>query len=395
MEPQTRPTAEPLRVLQFITPAGFYGAERWVLALANNINSEQALCDLAVTREGAGQDLTLAELYPTDTGQEVHYLDMKGRFDLGAVKQLCEIIQEGRIDVIHTHGYKSDIIGLFAARRTGIACVSTPHGFSGKVGMKLAAFIRVGVHLLRYFDQVVPLSEELMSDMRRFGVPEEKTRFIRNGVDLTEIDASLEKVPRGANAPAESGRAVGFIGQIIPRKGIGDLLEVFDSLHGSDSALQLQLVGDGRQRQELEDKARSLSSAEDIHFLGFRSDRLELLSGFDLFVMTSSLEGIPRCMMEAMAVGVPVVAYDIPGVDQLVEHERTGLLAPHGDKEALAACCRKLLDNPDLATELTGNARKMIEDKYSAARMAREYEGLFHELVHPSSFGASRNKQAV
>src|SRR5690554_7348773 len=77
-----------INVLQFITPAGFYGAERWVLALANNIDTAGVNCDLAVTRESADQDLTVAELYPTDSGQQVHYLGMNGRFDLRVIKQL-------------------------------------------------------------------------------------------------------------------------------------------------------------------------------------------------------------------------------------------------------------------------------------------------------------------
>ena len=370
---------KPLRVLQFITPAGFYGAERWVLALANNLNPDHLVCDLAVSRESSTQDLTVAELYPGSVG-EVHYLDMVGRFDFRIVKQLCDVIQKRRIDVIHTHGYKSDILGLLAARRAGIRCVSTPHGFSGNVGLKLAAFIRIGTWMLRYFDRVAPLSEELVADMKRFGVPDKKITFVRNGVDLTEIDAALKELK--AEYQAHSVDCVmGFIGQMIPRKGIPDLLEVFDQLYREDKKLKLQLLGDGRQREELEKKAAGQGSAKAIEFLGFRSDRLELLSRFSLFVMTSSLEGIPRCMMEAMAVGVPVVAYDIPGVDKLVTHGETGLLAPYGDKAALAKCCRQLLDDPELAKRLSANARQLIDEKYSAARMAQEYEHLFEDLL--------------
>lgn len=379
----------PKRVLQFITPSGFYGAERWVLALANNIDRDSVICDLAVTREGPDQDLTLAELYPTDSEQQVHYLDMSGRFDLRVLSQLCRIIRDRRIDIIHTHGYKSDILGVLAARRTGIACVSTPHGFSGKVGWKMGAFIKLGTHMLRYFDRVAPLSDELLQDMERFGVPQEKTTFIRNGVDLTEIDPVVQEVAN--RAPENEGMAtIGFIGQMIPRKGIHDLLDAFDALRGQVPSVQLQLLGDGRQRPELETYAASLGSASSVHFLGFRADRLELLSQFRIFVMTSSLEGIPRCMMEAMAVGVPVVAYDIPGVDQLVEHGQTGLLAPHGDKAALVACCRDLLDNPERARELAANARKMIEERYSAARMASEYDALFDSLTAQSLKKAPR-----
>ncbi|WP_298447405.1 glycosyltransferase family 4 protein [uncultured Marinobacter sp.] len=369
-----------LRVLQFITPAGFYGAERWVLALANNINRDDVICDLAVTRESPDQDLSVAEYYPRTDGQQVHYLEMNGRFDFRVVSRLCEVIRNNKIDVIHTHGYKSDILGLMAAKRAGIACVSTPHGFSGNVGFKLATFIRIGTYMLRFFDRVVPLSEELMDDMKRFKVPEARTSFIRNGVDLKEIDGALASLPQTNTADKES-PVIGFIGQLIPRKGIPDLIEVFDQLHQTQPNLRLQLLGGGSQRSDLEQQAAQLKSVNAIEFLGFRTDRLELLSKFSLFVMTSSLEGIPRCMMEAMAVGIPVVAYDIPGVDQLVEHGKTGLLAPFGDKAALAACCKQVLEDSALAATLSQNAREMVHARYSAARMADEYEALFRELT--------------
>ena len=379
-----------LNILQFITPAGFYGAERWVLALANNIDLHSVTCDLAVTRESERQDLTVAEVYPEAAG-EVHYLDMAGRFDFRVVRQLVDVIRRRQIDVIHTHGYKSDIIGLLAAKKAGIRCVSTPHGFSGKVSFKLGAFIKLGTFMLRYFDAVVPLSEELMDDMKRFGVPETKTHFIRNGVDLTEIDAAMQKL-RTAN-PSKTCKYIGYIGQMIPRKGLPDLLSAFERLYATDQSVRLQMLGDGRQRAELEAQAASMKSADAIEFLGFRSDRLALLSQFDLFVMTSSLEGIPRCLMEAMAVGVPVVAYDIPGVDQLVEHGKTGLLAPLGDVDALVDCCNQVLTNPELAHHLVANARAMVGERFSAARMAREYETLFAQLVSPDQPESSSMKE--
>ncbi|MFC6684914.1 glycosyltransferase [Marinobacter koreensis] len=165
---------KPLRVLQFITPSGFYGAERWVLALANNLDPKEIVCDLAVTEESPNQDLSIAEHYPHNLG-EVHRIRMNGRFDLRAIHRLARTLKEREIDVVHTHGYKSDIIGLIAARSAGIKCVSTPHGFSGKVGLKLATFIRIGTWVLKFFDAVAPLSEELVADMRRFQVPEKNS----------------------------------------------------------------------------------------------------------------------------------------------------------------------------------------------------------------------------
>nr|WP_297403587.1 glycosyltransferase [uncultured Marinobacter sp.] len=369
-----------IRVLQFIAPSGFYGAERWVLALANNIDEDAMVCDLVVTRESPNQDLRVAEGYPASAG-DVHYLDMNGRFDLMAIRRLVQIIRDRKIDVLLSHGYKSDIIGLVAAKWARIRCVSTPHGYSGNVGLKLRAFIHLGTSVLRYFDAVAPLSEELADDMKRFKVPADRIRFIRNGVDLKDIDGTLSSLNPNDHKPPGATQCIGFIGQLIPRKGLPDLLDAFDRLHSESDSLRLRIVGDGRQRPELESKCRGMASGSAVEFLGFRDDRLALLSAFDLFVMTSSLEGIPRCLMEAMAAGIPVVAYDIPGVDQLVEHEVTGMLAPYGDVDSLVACCRRVLNDSELRGRLVDNARERVDSVYSARRMATEYQSLFTELL--------------
>lgn len=372
---------KPVRVLQFITPSGFYGAERWILALANNSDPTRVIHDLAVTHEGPGQDLRIVELYPPQAGT-VQIIPAKGRFDPGIVKNLVRIIREGDIDVIHTHGYKSDILGFMAARIAGIKCVSTPHGFSGNVGWKLGLFIWIGTRFFRHFDTVAPLSDELMADMRRFGVRDDRLQLILNGVDLKEIRSTVEAAGTPTLVEEAGGtRRIGFVGQLIPRKAVGDLIEVFDDLYERDNRLRLEIVGDGRQREELEVLASGKPCSNAIRFLGFRDDRLSLMSRFDLFVMTSSLEGIPRCMMEAMALKVPVVAYNIPGVSELVEHGRTGLLAAHGNKDELTSHCRYLLDNPTESERLAEAARQKIQALYSASRMASEYEGIFRQLL--------------
>lgn len=382
----------PIRVLQFITPSGFYGAERWIIALANNSDPGRMLCDLAVTDEGGSQDLSVADHFPNHAG-EVHVLPMKGRFDTSVVSRLVAIIRDRKIDVIHTHGYKSDILGWLAAKRTGIRCVSTPHGFPCNAGLKLALFTKIGIHVLRKFDAVAPLSEELVEDMRRFRVPTARTHFIRNGVDISDIDRATKSI-----SPPQIGsgrtRTIGFIGQLIPRKGLADLLQVFDKLYLENPYLRLELLGDGSQREELERIAASLPSGKSIQFMGFRSDRLERLVQFDLFVMTSSLEGIPRCLMEALALRVPVVAYDIPGVDQLVENGKTGFLAPLGDIEVLTKQCQRVLSDPNLARELGAAGRLKIEANYSAARMADEYEELFKRILNDRSFANAESKGA-
>jgi len=376
-----------LRVLQFITPSGFYGAERWVLALANNLPAGSQTCDLVVTKEGSEQDLSVAALYPESAGR-VHYIAMSNRFDLSAVSQLVTIINNRKIDIIHTHGYKSDILGLLAARKTGIKIVSTPHGFSNNVGWKLRLFIRLGLFALKFVDKVAPLSEQLVFDLKRYGIKDKQLRFIENGVDLTEL-APYRKTLPVQDFSAASGLHLGYVGQLIPRKGLADLLQAFNLLWQRFPDSKLTLIGEGSQRSELEALAKTLPAASAISFFGFRGDRIVLLKDFDAFALTSSLEGIPRCLMEAMAVGVPVVAYDIPGVDQLITHESTGLLAPLGDWQQLANHLIRLAAEPTLANKISLAARQLVDQRFSAARMANEYQQLFLELLQSPKAAAT------
>ena len=378
-------TTKKLNILQFICPTGFYGAERWILALAKYLPKEQTRCDLAVTLESNSRDLELVKIYRRDYA-EAFEIPMNNRFDLGVINKLVSLIKERDIDIIHTHGYKSDILGVMAARKAGIKCVVTPHGFENARDLKLRLFVWLGCKAMGFSDKVVPLSPQLMEDTRRMGVKDKNLLYIQNGVDLSEVDEQRKSDNPLKNKDGE--KRIGFIGQMISRKNIHDILDIFETLSQKHANLRLIFVGDGDQRKELESYAKTLNSNNKIDFLGFRDDRLQLLQSFDLFVMTSTLEGIPRCLMEACAMGVPVAAYDIPGIDQLITNEDTGLLATLGDKNTLASHWEKLLFDHQTAISLAENARQYVHTHYSAQRMADEYLELFTNLTtHQSSNG--------
>ncbi|WOJ98297.1 glycosyltransferase [Congregibacter brevis] len=344
------------------------------MALCRNISKEVS-CDLAVTVEQQAERLELVNEFRKQGLGSVFEVPMKHRFDFAVIDKLARIIVMERIQIIHTHGYKSDIVGLLAARRAGIPCVCTPHGFENSSDLKLKLFIWAGCKAMIRADRIVPLSQQLMLDSRAVGAPEEKLRYIQNGVDLSEVEEERLR----PKIKTEK-RRIGFVGQLISRKNVHDILDVFNTLHQDHSDIELVLLGDGNERAALEAYAYTLPSRDDIHFYGFRDDRLELLHSFELFVMTSTLEGIPRCLMEACAMGVAVAAYDIPGVDQLVKHNVTGLLAPLGDKSRLIELWRQALETPEHTSALARAARDFVNEQYSAARMAAEYCSLFKEL---------------
>jgi len=363
----------PIKVLQFICPTGFYGAERWILALAKHLDPQKIDCELAVTMEPGQKKLELVSEY-NKLGLASHIVPMQNKFDLSAVSKLAALIKANNIDIIHTHGYKSDIIGVLAARKAGIKSVVTPHGFENAKDIKLRIFIWLGCQAMKYGTKVVPLSQQLLSDVLRMGV--NKTLYIQNGVDLSEVEATIAPV-----RPQDGEKRIGFVGQMISRKNIVDILDVFESLHQKHPNTRLLLLGDGDSRQELESYSQNLSSKNNIEFLGFRDDRLALLKSFDLFVMTSTLEGIPRCLMEATAASIPVAAYNIAGIDQLISHQQTGLLATLGDKDTLLSYWEELLFDTEQASKLAAAAKDYVYQHYSANRMAAEYTELFSELV--------------
>jgi glycosyltransferase involved in cell wall biosynthesis len=374
-----------LRVLQFICPSGFYGAEMWVLALAKGLPRGRAECHLAITREAEDQDFELYRRYRT-LGLPSHQIPMNGRFDVRGIFRLCRLVRDQKIDIIHTHGYKSDILGLISARLSGIKCLATPHGFENAPDRKLQFFIWLGCKALKHIDFVAPLSEDLRNNILQIGVKEGRIKFIKNGVDLDEIK-TLDTNDAPEDVSGKSGeKLIGYVGQLIHRKNVSALLRTFDLLYQENQNIRLLIVGDGKLRLQLEKEADSLRSAEKIQFLGFRTDRLAIMKQLDLFCMTSSLEGIPRCMMEAMALGTPVAAFGIPGVDQLIEDGETGLLANFGDLMALKDAWKKILFEPDVGKRLARKGQERIERQFSSSRMAEEYLDLYYSMVESRVF---------
>jgi glycosyltransferase involved in cell wall biosynthesis len=376
--PTTKTPLKLINVLQFICPTGFYGAEAWILALAKNLDPTRISCHLAVTKESADQNLEIFDRFQA-IGLSANQIPMRGRFDPRVILKLSRLIKQEQIDIIHTHGYKSDILGLFAARIAGVKVLATPHGFENAKDLKLKLFIRLGCFALKHADIVAPLSEDLEYNIQKINIQPQKVKLIINGVDLSEIEDERAKQTNPLYSSEE--KIIGYVGQMAHRKNVKALIEAFDLLFQENNKVRLLLIGDGPQKKELQAKTKTLSSSNNIHFLGYRDDRLQFVKQMDLFAMTSSLEGIPRSMMEAMAMGIPVTAFLIPGIDKLIIDRRTGLLAQFGDVEGLKINLQLILSDRQFAQKIGQAGRKHILENFSARRMADEYAALYRSML--------------
>lgn len=360
------------------SPIGLYGAERWILALVRHLSAEHIESSVGVINDDPNLQGIPLLAEAAKLGLKTVEFRSHGKLSASAVGKIREFIRAENIDVLHTHGYKTDLIGLLAVRGTSCKLVTTPHGWSTDAGIKLQVYEfldRLGFY---FADAVAPLSPDLYNGLRRMPGLQGKLRLILNGVDISEIDAVMAG---GNRAALDDGSSflIGYIGQLIHRKGIGTLIKAFHELDLPGK--RLQLIGEGPQRAELEALAASLGETDRIQFLGYREDRLELLKQFDVFVLPSSLEGIPRCLMEAMAAEVPIVATNIPGCTDLIAPGETGILFELDDAAALTSRLMQLASQADLRRELATNGRQLILDKYSAAAMANNYTDTYAELV--------------
>ena len=368
---------QPIRVLQLGSPTGLYGAERWILALVKHLSPDHVESVVATIKDAPGDVPPLCQ-QAAALGFHTEIFESHGKLSSAAVGQLKAFIRANHIDILHTHGYKTDILGWAGARGTGCKMISTPHGWSTQAGIKLRLYESLDRLAFYFMDAVVPLSEDLYAGLRKLPGLDHKLHSIGNGVDLSEIDAITVPAEEPTRWQERGERVIGYIGQLIARKDVATLIRAFSALPFTDR--RLCIVGEGPQRAQLQDLAAQLGESSRVSFLGYRADRIALLKGFDAFVLPSALEGTPRCLLEAMAAGVPAIGTDIPGCRSLIEPGITGLLFQPGDVAGLTALLQRLFSETHERNALAEAARMLVRTKFSAQLMASRYADLYRRL---------------
>jgi glycosyltransferase involved in cell wall biosynthesis len=382
----TQEKAGRIRVLQLGSPIGLYGAERWILALANHLEGSRVETWIATIRDAPNLQATLSR--EEEAGRFPKYaFDCPGRLNFSAIPLLRKFIRDNAIDILHTHGYKTDLIGLGAVRGTRCKIVTTPHGWTAHPDLKLRCYEWLDRLSFPFFYAVVPLSDEILRRLHSIPGLKKKLHLIRNGVDVGEVDRVTEIADEIRELKQHGAFIIGYVGRFTPGKALDVLLKAV--AQAGQVGWRVAFVGEGEQEQELKELVRDVGLCEQVSFFGYRKDRLAFLKGFDLFVLPSRSEGISRSIMEAMIAGVPVVASDIPGCRQIITPGETGLLVPLDQPAALADAIRKMAGDPGFRAGIARKARENIVTHFSASRMGKEYGQLFHSLVSPAPFAQS------
>ena len=369
-----------LRVLHLIDHMGAGGAQRIVL-------------DLAESR-GAGIEMAIASLRSHCLPEAASRMDQAGvsytalqltrRNPLG-ISRLWRLIRRWQPDIVHSHLEVSNTLSVIASLFEGDTrpCLVN-HLHNDPCLQHSAAYRLAGWLLAPHFDaHIVPTRTIAISVEKAFGKRHQSLEIIPNGID----PAWLEKGPTRRTAALRDGakRVIGTIGRLVPQKSTRTLLQATPKLLAAEPSTRIIVVGDGPLMPELKAEASELGIEKSVSFLGYSGDLVSIYSALDVFVLPSRYEGFPISLLEAMAMGTPVVATNIIGNTDALENGKNGLLVPYDSPEDLASAILQLLSDDILRNALCENARKYVRECCTRDIFAARVESLYARLCAESA----------
>jgi glycosyltransferase involved in cell wall biosynthesis len=305
----------------------------------------------------------------------------RGRFDPRILSDLVRVGRERRARILHVHGYAAADFGRLAARRLGAALVLHEHFADPRMPAYQGLADRV---LSSLTDRAIAVSASTRDFLvRERHVPADRVRLIWNGAPLDEFAPVSPDVARAARRSLgipDDAMVAGTIGRLSEQKGHRYLVEAAPALLAARPTAHLLIVGDGDLMEALKAQAASLGLASRITFAGHREDVRALLGALDVFCISSTYEGTPLALFEAMAAGRAIVSTAVDGCREVLEDGVTGLLVPPRDPAALGAALGRVLDDAALRRSL-GDRARAASTRYDIRACMTAMEGLYDEIL--------------
>jgi glycosyltransferase involved in cell wall biosynthesis len=365
------------RILEIIPTLDRAGAEKQMTLLADRLPRDEFdvhVC--ALTRGGPLlADLEAAGIPATVIGK-------RWKFDPRAYSQLKQHITQVKPDLIHTWIFAADTYGRVAGNACGVRRLVC--GLRCVDPWKRTWQLAIDRHLARRTSRIVANSPGVKDFYVCKGLPADKIEVIPNGVEpLPSSPITREELLAELELPPDV-RLVGLIGRLWAQKRVKDAIWAADILKVIRSDIHLLILGDGPLRERLWKYRDQVRIRDKVRFLGQREDAARLIPHFDVLWSTSGYEGQSNAIMEAMSVGVPVVATDIPGTRDLVVPDETGYLFHVGDRAMLAKRTNQILNDADLARRLGEAGRQRMADEFGVDTMVNRYADLYRRVFEES-----------
>lgn len=380
-------TVPPLSVYKFLAQFGVGGTEMQVLGLAEQFDPVRYHLSFGCMRRQG----SVGKEYG-DRGWSISEYPISRFASLTACRQMLRLARELRVrkpQVLHSYNFYANVFSVPAARLAGVPCVVAS---IRDMGVYLTPMqMRIQRWICGFADRIVVNADAIRNWLIESGYSAEKIRVIRNGIRMPgpNSDATRARI-RAELGISASAKVVMMVSRLNPKKGVEYLLDAAPAVLSHVPNAWFVVVGDivlesaGQERsysERLSARTRELGVSERVIFTGLRRDIPHLLAAADMSVLPSLSEGLPNAVIEAMAIGLPVVASNVGGIPELIQHARNGLLVPAGDTAALAASLSAVLSNPFLSRRLGEAARLRIQSGFSFEKMFRETTALYRSVL--------------
>ena len=361
-------------------------SDRYEIVLVHGLSLESSMTDaekhivkagVAAARERGVRIVTLSSLV-----RRISPLK-----DFWALMSMVWLLFKEKPYVVHTHSSKAGILGRLAATLVRVPIVlHTPHGhvFYGHFNRM---FSRIFLWIEKFFalftDRIIALTHGEKEDYLNFSLGRpHKLLAVHSGVDVHrymhhKVDVIEKKQTLGL---PPNGFMIGFVGWLLPIKGPMHLLKALAKVWIEHPEVTLVFVGKGDLDVDLRAVALELKAEDRVKFIGWRDDIEEIMQIFDLLVLPSLNEGMGRVVVEAMAAAKPVVASNVGGIPDLVDHGQTGFLVPPADEDALAEAIAKLVQDPERARKM-GSMGRLQSHRFSLAAMIEKLDAIYEDLI--------------
>jgi glycosyltransferase involved in cell wall biosynthesis len=382
------------RIIRMIARLNIGGPARQVILLHDRLSSRG--WDSLLVYGPVGDHEASLEALADARGVESRRIQELGRrirawSDLVALCKTIRLLYRTRPHVVHTHTAKAGAIGRIAAavynatrpRRSRCLVVHTFHGhvldgYFGPVANQLVRMTERALALLT--DRVIAISERQREDLvSRYRIMSADTvAVVPLGLELRSfLDLPSRASARMALGVPQDASVVAYVGRLVPIKRPLALIDAFANVIESCPNATLLVAGDGELRGTMELAIERYGLADRVLLLGWRSDLQTIYSAADIVALTSSNEGTPVALIEAMAAGIAVVATTVGGVPDLIHDGSNGVLVPPGDSGAMAAALARLIQNPEERGRLARTARTDVLARYDADRLAADLDNLY------------------
>jgi sugar transferase (PEP-CTERM/EpsH1 system associated) len=355
-----------IKVLHIVLGLQVGGLEKFVLDLIDKYSSD--IKPIIVCLEGKGE---LGQKYDHLGIVELH---KEPGISLKIIRQLVVLMNEFDIDIIHTHNPGPHFYGAMAGFLTHRPVIHTKHGRNYPTDKKKVWLNKLSSLLTQ---RIVPVSQNAANvciDIEK--IPSTKIAVILNGVD-TDLFCQSGNIVDDANSLVR----IGIVARLSAEKDHQTLLSACKHLVEQTSDFHLEIIGDGPLRSLLENTVKILGLDEHVSFSGTRHDVQALLRQLDIFVLSSTTEGISLTLLEAMATELPVVATDVGGNPEVVIEGETGFLVPPQNPKAMAEKLLFLINDMKLRQKMGKSGRERVIANFSIRETARKYEGLYIDVL--------------